>query len=378
MRHQHIALMAGLLLSCVACGQSQNTPQTSCPDGQIQDPNTQECKIAPQVDATLDLGEPVDSKSDEAFDEVSVQDERVDVQDDAVEDVAADEPPPVVEVRRFVALGDTGTGSAMQLKVGQAIGTACTQLGGCDFALLLGDNAYNSGMDSADDPRFVEFFENPYGHLGFPFYAVLGNHDLGGGGAGVSLDQKKADYQIEYSQRNAQWRMPSRHYKVVEGPVWMVGLNTTNVFFGRDDAQRVDVQTWLNGAPTTGWKIAFGHHPYLSNGRHGNAGNYEGLPFVPIVNGEHVASFMEDIVCGNFDLYLCGHDHNVQDLQATCGTEFIVSGAGAKTTDLKGSNPVHYESDEPGFVILEASATIMTLRFYDQDATLQHTRTLTK
>jgi hypothetical protein len=158
----------------------------------------------------------------------------------------------------------------------------------------------------------------------------------------------------------------------------MVGLNTTDIFFGRDDTQRADVQTWLTGAPSTGWKIAFGHHPYLSNGPHGNAGDYDGLKFVPIVNGEHVESFMEDMVCGKFDFYLCGHDHNVQDLQAQCGTEFIVSGAGAKTTDLEGANPSHYESDEPGFVILEASETTMVLRFYDQDATLQHTRTMTK
>lgn len=369
-----------MFLTCMACGQTESAPETSCPSGQIQDPLTLNCVVPRAKDSSVDLDESQEQPDQGKVDATSLMDSSKDMTDasDVSVDVQPDEPPPIVEVRRFVALGDTGTGSAMQLKVGEAVGTACQSLGGCDFALLLGDNAYNSGMDSADDPRFVEFFENPYGHLGFPFHVVLGNHDLGGSGSGVSLDQKKGDYQVQYSQRNPQWRMPARHYKVEEGPVWMVGLNTTDIFFNRDAGQRADVQTWLSGAPTTGWKVAFGHHPYLSNGRHGNAGSYEGVPFVPIVNGEHVESFMEDMVCGKFDLYLCGHDHNVQDLKATCGTEFIVSGAGAKTTDLKGSNPVHYESDEPGFVVLEASADTMVLRFYDQDAALQHTRTMTK
>lgn len=96
------------------------------------------------------------------------------------------------------------------------------------------------------------------------------------------------------------------------------------------------------------WRIAFGHHPYLSNGRHGNAGNDEGLLFVPVANGDGVETFMEDHVCGHIDLYLCGHDHNRHWLDPTCGTEFIVSGAAAKTTDLENrdGNPTIWEDDQ--------------------------------
>ena len=44
---------------------------------------------------------------------------------------------------------------------------------------------------------------------------------------------------------------------------------------------------------------------------------------------------MDDYVCGDIDVYFSGHDHNRQWLEPTCGTDFIVSGAGAKTTDLE-------------------------------------------
>ncbi len=293
-------------------------------------------------------------------------------------DMAADMPPQG-PFRRFVAIGDVGTGSPTQIKVGQSIGTVCNALGGCDFGLLLGDNVYDSGVDSVNDARFTNFFVVPYGHLSFPFYVVLGNHDLGGDGLGLDLDFNKANYQIDYSQQNQQWKMPARHYQVDQDALWLVGLNTTDVFFDQADNQKADVLNWLSNAPNDRWKIAFGHHPYISNGRHGNAGEYEGLPFVPIANGQAVKEFMDDTVCGKFDMYICGHDHNRQDLVATCGTEFIVSGAGAKTTDLEGrGNTAHFERDTEGFLLIEATRTTLKVQFYDEDGVLEHTRMLTR
>lgn len=279
---------------------------------------------------------------------------------------------------RFVAIGDTGTGSQTQIQVGQSIGTACAALGGCDFGLLLGDNVYDSGVDDVNDARFDSMFVVPYGHLQFPFYSVLGNHDLGGDGLGIDLDFQKGDYQVQYSQVNPMWKMPAKYYQVTEGPVWLVGLNTTDVFFDQADDQKDDVLDWLASAPNDRWKIAMGHHPYISNGRHGNAGEYEGLPFVPIANGKAVKDFMDDTVCGKFDIYICGHDHNRQDLQSTCGTEFIVSGAGAKTTDLEGVNPVHFESDTEGFLLVEATQTTLQINFYDANGVLEHQRMITR
>ena len=76
------------------------------------------------------------------------------------------------------------------------------------------------------------------------------------------------------------------------------------------------------------------------------------------------AEVMDEALCGKADLYLCGHDHNRQWPQGTCGnpaTHFIVSGAGSKTTDFEyhgGGNPVYWEDDTtPGFLLLELTST---------------------
>jgi hypothetical protein len=282
------------------------------------------------------------------------------------------------EVIRFVAIGDQGTGSDTQRQVADSIGQVCTDLGGCDFGLLLGDNFYDSGVDAVDDSLFMMYFVVPYGGLGFPFYVVLGNHDLGGDGLGVDLDPNKADYQIDYSMMNPQWIMPAEYYEFTQGPLYLVGLNTTDIFFSNDEDQREDIPDWVQNAGNR-WKIAFGHHPYISNGPHGNAGEYEGTPFVPVVNGQNVKDFMESVVCGSFDFYICGHDHSRQDLVETCdGTQFIVSGAGAKTTDLEGDNDTHFQADTEGFLLLEATDSTMKIQFYDASGTLEHTRMVTR
>ena len=277
---------------------------------------------------------------------------------------------------RFVAIGDQGEGNTEQYQVGQSIGTVCTALGGCDFGLLLGDNFYDSGVEDVNDQMFMTHFAMPYGHLPFPFYVVLGNHDLGGDGLGIDLDFNKANYQIDYGALNPKWIMPSRHYAFEMGPACFIALNTTDIFFNRDDDQYTDIPNFLAQANTP-WKIAFGHHPYYSNGKHGNAGEYDQVPFIPIANGEHVKDFIEDNICGQVDFYLCGHDHSRQDLMSTCqGTQFIVSGAGAKTTELRGDNPSHFEVELEGFLLMELTETSAKIQFYDLDGNLEHTRSV--
>jgi hypothetical protein len=277
---------------------------------------------------------------------------------------------------RFVALGDQGKGNDKQNAVGAAIKTACDARGGCDFAILLGDNFYPSGVESVDDGQWQTAFEVPYASVTFPFFAVLGNHDYGGDGAG--WETWKAQHQIDYTQKGGKWRMPARHYTFTEAPVDFIALDTTDIFFSGDDEQEAQVPARI-AAATQPWKIVLGHHPYKSNGRHGNAGEYEGVSWLPIVNGRYVKDFIEDHVCGKADLYLCGHDHNIQDLAVTCsGTQLIVSGGGASTTELEGNNPVHFQTDQSGFVMIEATPTTMTFLFFDSAASKLHERTITK
>jgi tartrate-resistant acid phosphatase type 5 len=373
-------ILFALLLT--ACSDTVERAATTCPTGQEINPISGVC-VGPTTSTNnrvvLDVG--TDSSSTEDVGPIASD---VGVEPDVSNPLVdmgvidTDMGKPVENLIRFVAIGDQGTGSATQRKIGAMMGTVCQSLGGCDFGLLLGDNVYGSGVSSIDDALWLSHFEEPYGGLPFSFYAVLGNHDLGGDGLGLDLDQNKATYQVDYGQINSQWKMPARYYDFSSGPAHFVALDTTAIFFGTDSNQRQDVDAMIARAGSR-WKIAFGHHPYYSNGPHGNAGKYDNVPFIPIANGENIRSFIDAEICGKVDFYICGHDHSRQDLVPTCqGTQFIVSGAGAKTTELGGSNPTHYESDVEGFLLVEATDTRFTIRFYDENGVMNHERTVTR
>lgn len=276
---------------------------------------------------------------------------------------------------RFVAMGNTGKGNETQRLVAAAIRGKC-EASGCDFVVLLGNNIYDSGVESVDDDQWETKFERPYRDIGLDFYAVLGNHDYGGNGSGSEFG--KGQHQVDYTLKSSKWKMPAPHYHFAAENAEFFALDTNLQMYGMDTAQRSDVVGWL-AASTAQWKIAIGHHPYLSNGPHGNAGEYDGLPFVPIVNGKGVKTFMESVVCGKADLYLCSHDQSLQWLEPTCsGTELIVSGTGASSTELPGDNPTRYESLEPGFVYVVIEGGVLTAEFIDASGNVLFTRSILK
>ena len=282
------------------------------------------------------------------------------------------------KVVRFVALGDTGTGSNDQLKVGNTIAAVC-KARGCDFVQLLGDNIYDSGASSADDPVWQTHFETPYAAVDLDFYAVLGNHDYGHNGAGT--DFSKGQNEIDYTAKSKKWKMPSAYYHYAPaagaGAVEVFALDTNMAMFGQDSAQRKDIAAFI-AASKAEWKIAVGHHPYKSNGPHGNAGNYEGIS-IPPISGKGVKSYLEDTICGKVDLYLSGHDHSRQWLNESCkGTELAVSGAGAKATELGGNNPTLFQSLELGFLYIVIDGKKLTAEFVDENGATEFTHTITK
>lgn len=261
---------------------------------------------------------------------------------------------------RFVAVGDTGKGNAGQRRVARAMGQICAERG-CDFALLLGDNYYPRGMQAPGDPRIDELVTDVYRELGIPVLAVLGNHDWGRG-----LDDDAARWQVEWARSHDFVRMPERYYRFVAGDATFFALDTTPVFWGNDRAQDRWLREAVRRAPTR-WKIVFGHHTFRSDGEHGNAGAYEGLGFVPIVRGSPLRRLFEGGVCGVADLYLAGHDHNLQWIEH-CGADLVVTGAGATARDLvdRGNHP-RFAAAALGFAWIEL-ADRARVAFFDDRA----------
>jgi hypothetical protein len=292
---------------------------------------------------------------------------------------------PVTQPLRFVVLGDGGEGNQTQHDLATVIEEVCENKGGCDFALYLGDNFYSDGINrlagGLRDPQFQKKFEIPYANLGFPFYVVLGNHDYGQ----TSVLSYKAQYEVDYHDASEKWTMPARYYSVRHENVALFGLDT-NAFMTGDlmpDVNSDEQWDWFAEAVSTSdanWKIAFGHHPYRSNGSHGNAGSYEGYDWLPFFSGHKVKAFMEAEICGAIDIYFAGHDHNRQWLEPTCGTEFVISGAAAKTNALAGrNNPSLFEDDSsPGFLLVEIQGNLLQGEFYNLSGTMDFSHSLRK
>ncbi|MFO0573511.1 MAG: metallophosphoesterase [Polyangia bacterium] len=277
---------------------------------------------------------------------------------------------------RFVAVGDTGRANQEQLDVAKAIADKCAK-DGCDFVQLLGDNIYDSGIESPDDPQMQSKFEDPYKGIDLPFYVVLGNHDYGGGGSGAELD--KGQHEVAYTTRSQKWRLPDNIYAHLLDGVDLYALDTNLLMYSvQVERQKEALRDWLASSTAT-WRIAMGHHPYLSNGTHGNAGTYDNLGVYPIFDGRTVFDFFNESVCGNVDVYLCGHDHSRQWLADTCrGTELIVSGAGSSVTALPGQNKAHFQKSTLGFVYITIQDRTFTAEFLDANGTSEFKRTLQK
>lgn len=284
----------------------------------------------------------------------------------------------VLPKTRFVAVGDTGNGNATQYAVADAMATVCGDQG-CDFVLLLGDNIYPEGVTSPDpavDPQWDDKFEIPYADLSIPFYPVLGNHDYGddpgGGGGGwpPTIDLARGDAQVDHTAYSSKWSMPNEYYSFTHGDVEFFALDTTRPLAGPGPvAQEESVMGPAISGSVAPWRIAFGHYPYLSNGSHGDAGNYDGVAG----RGSEVQGFLDDNVCGQVDLYVSGHDHGLQWLSDTCaGTELIVSGGGSDSRPHGAAHPVEFQVAAAGFFWFEVQGDTMTVEVYDEYGILAH------
>ncbi len=270
---------------------------------------------------------------------------------------------------RFLAVGDAGDGSLGQRAVAAAMGDVCAAQG-CDFVLFLGDNFYPIGVSSTTDPQWTTKFESVYTDpsLAIPFYAVLGNHDYG-----LSYTLSRAQAQVDYTAVSSRWEMADLYWSATIGDALFLGLDT-EAWANEDGA---DQQPWADSelaGTTATWRFALGHHPYLSNGPHGDAGEWDGRAG----EGESFRDFFDASLCGNIDAYFFGHDHLLQWIDAPCGVAQLGSGSGARTYSSIGSHTTRFEAVVEGFVWVEIDGRTLTTVWYDDTATELYRDTITK
>jgi tartrate-resistant acid phosphatase type 5 len=295
-----------------------------------------------------------------------------------------------VKSTEFVVFGDAGTGLPPQYAVGEAMAQVCAARG-CRFGIEVGDNFYPSGVTKVDDPQFQDKFEKPYAPLDFPIYVALGNHDTGLNGS--ASNNERGDVQVEYSNsgRSTKFRMPARYYHFTVPPNAGEGKPPFAEFFaldsspilasGKDNNPAMSPQVygekqmaWFEQAlsqSTARWKIAFAHHPYISNGVSGNAGQFAHPKVaLPTASGPIWRELLDRTVCHfGVDLFFAGHSHDMEWLKSVpaCGkTQFLISGlGGGGPSDLSARNKSNWQATQTyGFFWLRLKRQKMTIAAY--------------
>jgi len=207
-------------------------------------------------------------------------------------------------------------------------------------------------MLSTDDPRWKTQFEELYSPLGITFYPTFGNHDWG------HLDSPAAE--LFYSKLSPTWKMPAPYYTYTAGDAQ---------FFAIDTEEMSEQQLlWLDNAikaSTSKWKIVYGHFQMYSATRKDNP--------------ELIAK-MAPILNDRVDIYICGHDHNLQALKPERGVYYFVAGAGGAGTYQTDSTYARSISrfETYGFAALDIERDSVVVRLVDKDQKVLHSTTIKK
>jgi hypothetical protein len=232
------------------------------------------------------------------------------------------------------------------------------------FVLFLGDNIYESGVTAVTDIQWKLKFESVYNQpsLQMPFLAILGNHDY----------YLNPQAQIEYTFVSSRWYMPdwyyTRSFETDDSTVLQLFCLNTAPMASRNGSPARDTSAYaaqlqwlesgLSGSKAR-WKIVAGHHPLYSNGDHGD--------------DPHLASLLEPLfVRHNVDMYLAGHEHDLQLLRPVNGVHYVISGGGGKHRDTEWRENTLYAATNLGFVRISISRADALVQFFNAAGNLKY------
>jgi len=275
---------------------------------------------------------------------------------------------------RLIVVGDAGATHSM-LRAGML---RVEKEHPVDAILLVGDNFYPCGIHGLDDPQWTKITQH-FGPVGVPIFPVLGNHDYGDpqvhDGELTTCGVPDPEVEVDETQRIAQWHFPARSYELKSALADLIMLDTQPIASGflapfRGSATTSEETGFLRQQlqeSTAAWRIVVGHHTIFSSGEHGRTddalrANMRAL--LPMLDEKNGA-----------DLYICGHDHDLELIGSLNGARpwFLISGAGSANDAMK-PRP---DSEPPtifpvplrtflGFAVVDITPSTLSITFYDK------------
>ena len=251
----------------------------------------------------------------------------------------------------FLSIGDWG-GAAVSPSIKDNVYAVASEMKktaeaiNAKFVVSTGDNFYWCGVETVNDFQFQTDFEDPYHDLHMKWYSSLGNHEYA----------YNVTAQIAYSHVNENWILPDRYYskrialsEEQNAYMTIITLDTspcissyrssnssgwdpcspshpTCSFDDTDDDfegpcnfhENILTQScgeqydWLaktlEDVPVDDWLIIVGHHP---------ADEIDVLDFTSLLQNH------------NFDLYMNGHTHTLNQYTVDNSGNYITTGAGS-------------------------------------------------
>lgn len=208
---------------------------------------------------------------------------------------------------RFWVIGDSGMGNDDQRNVRDGFLTT-NQGQHIDGWIMLGDNAYGSGIDDGTQSHYQDgVFENMYEPIlqNTVLWPALGNHDYNNH---IPFSPSPAYFDIFSLPVNAEaGGVPSgteKYYSYNYGNIHFIVLDS----YDEDRSASGPMATWMVAdlqQNTAEWTIAYWHHPPYTKGSH-NSDNWNFLDGELVEMRENILPILEQY---GVDLVLNGHSH---------------------------------------------------------------------
>lgn len=202
---------------------------------------------------------------------------------------------------RIWIIGDAGRGDGNQTAVRNAYYNFTSQRH-TDLWLMLGDNAYNTGLDS----EYQTAVFNMYSELlrKSVVWSTLGNHETA---QATTYTDNYPYFDIFSFPTNAEaGGVPSfteHYYSFDYGNIHFICLDSMTA----DRSTNGAMATWLRSdlnATTNDWLIAFWHHPPYTKGSHDSDSETQLI--------QMRQNFLPILEAGGVDLVLSGHSHSYE------------------------------------------------------------------